>query len=266
MKRVAFVTLIVLALTISTVGIAFAVTNGTPDGTNHPYVGLLVFDDAPGHPAWRCSGSLIAPHVVLTAGHCTDGAVAARVWFAPDLTGNPDYPKGGPSAVEGTPHTFPGFCIGCGKGLPGFAMGDAGIVVLNSDVTTQGFAALPAAGLVNTLAMNSPVDLVGYGVQEQLHGGGMPVWTGLKERFFAPSLLIASNDVLQSTFLKLTANPAQGKGGTCFGDSGGPDLQGGSNVVLGVNSFVTNNNCKGVTYSFRIDQQPVLDWISGFMQ
>ncbi len=28
-----------------------AVTNGTPDGNKHPYVGLLVFDDKPGHPA-----------------------------------------------------------------------------------------------------------------------------------------------------------------------------------------------------------------------
>ena len=60
------------------VGVASAITNGQPDGNNHPYVGLLVFDDAPGHPAWRCSGSLIAPTVVLTAAHCTVAASLDR--------------------------------------------------------------------------------------------------------------------------------------------------------------------------------------------
>ena len=39
---------------------ALAITNGTPDGNNHPYVGLLVFDDADG-PAWRCSGAVGVP-------------------------------------------------------------------------------------------------------------------------------------------------------------------------------------------------------------
>lgn len=91
-----------------------AVTNGVPDGNNHPYVGLLVFDDLIGHPAWRCSGSLISATVVLTAAHCTDGAVAARAWFQPDVTYAvvpfPLYPYGGPGsgAIEGVPHVFPG--------------------------------------------------------------------------------------------------------------------------------------------------------------
>jgi hypothetical protein len=68
------------------------------------------------------------------------------------------------------------------------------------------------------------VDLVGYGVQEQRHGGG-----------------------------------------TCFGDSGEPDLLGGTDTVLAVNSYVTNSNCSGVGYSSRVDIPEVLSWINGYL-
>jgi len=118
-KKFLAVVVVILALALGVAGNASAITNGQPDAGRHPYVGLLVFDDAPGHPAWRCSGSLIAPNVVLTAGHCTSGAVAARVWFYEDVTYNsvpyPLYPYGGPGsgAIEGTPYTNPDFCHYC---------------------------------------------------------------------------------------------------------------------------------------------------------
>jgi hypothetical protein len=60
-------------------------------------------------------------------------------------------------------------------------------------------------------------------------------------------------------------NPGGGSGGTCFGDSGGPDLLGDTDIVLGVNSYVTNVNCAGVGYSFRIDTPEVLAWINSFL-
>ena len=65
--------------------IAQAITNGVPDGGNHPYVVLIVLGNEDGNgwfePYWRCTGSLIAPDVILTAGHCTDGVSEARVWL-----------------------------------------------------------------------------------------------------------------------------------------------------------------------------------------
>src|SRR5687768_8255195 len=94
MRKPALVLVLVAALLLATAGLAAAVTNGEPDNGRHPYVGLLVFDTEDG-PAWRCSGTLLSPTVVLTAGHCTDGAVAARLWLDESVQTNPEYPFGG---------------------------------------------------------------------------------------------------------------------------------------------------------------------------
>ena len=45
------------------------ITHGTVDGDAHPAVVLIIMD-IDGTPAFRCSGTLIAPTFVLTAGHC----------------------------------------------------------------------------------------------------------------------------------------------------------------------------------------------------
>ena len=262
---------------------ALAITNGVPDGDNHPYVGLLVFDAAPGQPAWRCSGSLISPTVVLTAGHCTDGAVAARVWFNEDVTYDsvpfPLYPYGGPGsgATEGTPYTNPDYRspdnpYGGGKGLPAFSYRDVGVVVLDEPVSMDEYAELPDPGLIDTLKNKTGVDFVGYGVQyqAQIPGNALPQpppyyrWTGPRVRMYAPSQLVSGKFVHSAEYMKLALNPGGGSGGTCFGDSGGPDLLGGTSTVLAVNSYVTNVNCSGVGYSARVDIPEVLDWIETF--
>jgi hypothetical protein len=272
MKRKVLMLSAVVALLALTAVPALAITNGQPDGTAHPYVGLAVFDvlDEDGNqvPSHRCSASLLTDTVVLTAGHCTDGTVAARIWFDEIVQGNPEYPFSGATSYDGTPHTYPGFCIGCGNGLPGFAAGDVGIIVLTEPVpaaVVSQYAVLPDEGLVDTLKNKTHVDLVGYGVQEQLVGGGPPVWAGLRVRLFAPSELVSGNFVHSDEFLKIALNPGGGSGGTCFGDSGGPDLLADTTTVLGVNSYVTNSNCTGVGYSARVDTPEVLAWIGGFL-
>jgi secreted trypsin-like serine protease len=52
-------------------------------------------------------------------------------------------------------------------------------------------------------------------------------------------------------------------GGTCFGDSGGPNFLGDSNVVAGVTSFGINGNCAGTGGVYRVDRADDLDWING---
>lgn len=50
-------------------------------------------------------------------------------------------------------------------------------------------------------------------------------------------------------------------GGTCFGDSGGPNFIGDSNVVGGVTSFGLNGNCAGTGGVYRVDTADDLDWL-----
>src|SRR6266508_3547652 len=70
MKRLVAVAVVVVAA-FSIVGTAPAQTgNATIDGNTHPNVGALLRMRADGSLTITCSGTLIAPRVFLTAGHC----------------------------------------------------------------------------------------------------------------------------------------------------------------------------------------------------
>jgi hypothetical protein len=247
-------------------GTVYAIVNGQPDGNAHPYVCMVAVYDADGHYLWRGSGTLISPHIVLTAGHVTSGAKYAAVWFDSELGDNTDYRNdfGQPSGIPGTPITNPDFCMGCEGGLPGFLTHDVGIVYLDQAITDKGYGSLPTEGLVDTLKMKTKVDIVGYGVQTLPRGGGPPVWIGVRTRYIATAEIITANFKQSDEFIKLTGNPAQGKGGTTFGDSGGPTFLAGTNTILAVTSYGPNYECSSVSYNYRVDTADVLDWISTF--
>jgi len=296
-KSIVALLVVLAALVLGTSG-ARAITNGQPDNGRHPYVGLMVALDSNYVPLWRCSSSLLSPTVFLTAGHCTTAPAAhIVVWFGegPILT-DPAYTAAAQAAApnpvpctpgtfsgypctgdsSGVPHLNPDFCNPCGHGAGNFASHDVGVVTLDTAVPTSlvsSYAALPSAGRVDTLASQTPVDFVGYGVQfqAQIPGNQLPQpppfnrWTGPRERLFAPSNLVSGNFKSSDEHLRLALNPGGGSGGTCFGDSGGPDLLGGTSTVLGVNSYVTNVNCSGVGYSQRIDLPDILSWIESYL-
>ncbi len=258
------ITTLLITFTPSILNTVGAITNGQPDGNAHPYVCLVVVD-IEGSPAYRGTGVLIAPRIVLTAGHLTDGADGARVWFDDDLTSNPEYPWSGSTSIEGIPYTHPGYYSSSDQGLAGLNWQDVGIIVLDEDVTDKGFGIVPGLGFVDGLGKKTVVDQIGYGVQELVHGGGPPYWIGELVRYSAPAEIIPSKDILTDDFIKTTANPGKDKGGTSFGDSGGPVLLEGTDIIVGLTSWGRNYNCAGISYAARVDTEIVQDWINEFL-
>jgi hypothetical protein len=234
---------VVIAAVLTTVAPVLTITNGQPDGNRHPYVGLAI-QFIPGTEFISlCSGSALSDTRFLTAAHCFDPSLPVFVTYK----NSPPYSL----ATDFTQGTF----------YPSDSY-DVAVIVLDEPSDPGAFAVLPTAGLVDELPMMTDVDVVGYGVQGFIRGGGQPGQVLTLTRYFAPTQLVQSNDIFSSLFIKLTANPGMGKGGICFGDSGGPDILSGTNIILGVNSFVMNSNCSGVTYSQRIDLPEVLEFIN----
>jgi len=166
MKKVTLSISLMLVLVLSTVGVVSAVTDGNPDGNGHPFVGLMVADDANGNPLWRCSGTLISPTIFLTAGHCTEApAVRATIWFESDVdAGRPDngYPFGGPTSVDGTTYLHPQFDPNA------FFHYDLGVVVLDTPVYMDTYGVLPQLDQLDSLKTNRgqqdvTFTAVGYG-------------------------------------------------------------------------------------------------------
>jgi hypothetical protein len=241
-----------------------AVTNGEPDAGRHPFVGLMVADDAAGNPMWRCSGTLISPTVFLTAGHCTEPpAAGATIWFAEDVDAEPDYPFDGD--VDGTPYTHPDY------NPAAFFLYDLGVVVLDEPVYMDEYGELPELGVLDGIkgnAKKAALTAVGYGLQE-INPNRL---TADRVRLLAPLDLINTKGVFgvpQGTAIKVSGSGVGGdnsdSGGTCFGDSGGPQFLAGTNIVAAVTSFGLNGNCAGVGGGYRVDQADDLDWLATFL-
>jgi len=104
---------------------------------------------------------------------------------------------------------------------------------------------------------------VGYGLQKSFPDAASWKTVAIRERMVAYPHLLQINTGFTGDFSLLLSNNAN-TGGTCFGDSGGPNFIGNSNVVGGVTSFGINGNCAGTGGVYRVDRADDLDWLATF--
>jgi hypothetical protein len=218
---------------------AAAIVGGQPD-TVHKNVGLVRFSTEDGR--FRCSGTLIADNVVLTAGHCTEGpATDVYVTFDDKLVADPMRdPSVANRYLKGTAHPDPGW-----DGQLNFAkQHDQGVVVLNGSAKKKwGIepAPLPPVGYMDRnqgQLKKLTYTLVGYGVNIVGPRGEQEI---IQERRSTTSMLQnVGSEVL--TF-QINSKDANAGGGSCFGDSGGGVFLDG--YVLGDASYVNSLKCNG---------------------
>jgi hypothetical protein len=251
---------------------AGAVQGATPDGNGHPNVGLSVF--LWHHiPLWRCTGTMVAPTVYLTAGHCTgiDPGLGiapdeAQVWFdsgpiplgtyafdgSPCKATDTGYPCQGP--FHGSPTPMPGW----NGNLTIPNTHDMGVVRLTA-APGLGITKLAPEGYLDTLAtqrgqQNVNFTVVGYGVQFERPN----LEVALRQRFVGTNQLQNLRSHVAGGYnLMMTDSPGNGTGGggTCFGDSGGPIFHtdtAGNTWQVAVISFGTKY-CHGTSGAFRVD-------------
>lgn len=247
----------------TTTGLDAQITWGEPDNGEHPNVGTLLFvqnDEG----FFSCTGTMIAPRVMLTAAHCVAGENANQIndltyvrfeedalsgignyellqdwfdaeWIATEtVVAHPDW-----AGYADFPNTY-----------------DIGVVILEDlYYPANGFGTIPELGFLENLRGKDKQDFesVGYGQQGTLP----PTQMSDYERYKGDVRLLEVNSYLSgrgSQSAKFSNNPGIG-GGTCYGDSGGPTFFQETNIIVAVTSFgwAKNGNCIGNDFNFRTD-------------
>lgn len=235
MRRV-LVALGLLAGLVLTASPAGAIVNGTADGNRHPAVGGLVNDAQYPDGTWLyCSGTLISPTVFLTAAHCADDGARVGVTFDPAY-------EDGDKVYYGTFHADPAY--------PGPASDPHDIAVVVFDRAIKGItpAQLPTANSLSTLRTGQPITSVGYGSYEVTRGPGGHRYLYDDVRMVG----VGSLNAVTGTWLRISGNAATGDAGTCYGDSGGPNFLGSTNVIASI-TITGDAICRATNDTYRLD-------------
>jgi secreted trypsin-like serine protease len=300
MRRIAIAFALVSTLLLAAAAPTMAITKNYRPDPDHKFVGLIAFYDGDWVFQHRCTGELLTPTVVLTAGHCTDDGTGgvnahARIWVLQDVGSHYD-----PATQHDNVTGYPDSCTGtmgdgiadgwCAEsdtmynyGFNNFAgfpnIHDVGIVILSNPITSNDgeFAELAGAGTVDQLAASRgdsdvTMRVSGYGLSysqdvpvQGPNAGGAPAAFAVSFRVRLQGDMMFQNIASANTdgySLQAEGN-GSGQSGTCNGDSGGPVFwPASSNQVVAVISWGWNNaGCRGVGYYYRTDRNAVLDWI-----
>jgi Trypsin len=238
-------------------GGALAITYGQLDGERHPEVGALVNTSA-SVPFVDCSGTLISPTVFLTAAHCDLGSSTVSVTFDSQFTSQS-------KLYTGTYHADPLFGGGQGDAH------DIAVVVFSKPIGGLTPAHLPAAGVldrmkaVGTLSNATKFTAVGYGAQERSFVD-KGTWFLAYEQ--AREHSVSSYNSLNKGYMRLSQNPSHGDGGTCYGDSGGPDFFGAGadeTTTLAAITITGDTPCTSTNVTYRLDTPSARAFLGQFV-
>jgi secreted trypsin-like serine protease len=243
------ITLTVLCTALASAAPAGAIVYGTPDGEGHPNVGGLVSPTQFSDGTWLyCSGTLISPTVFLTAAHCGEDGERVGVTF------DSAYQAGDPvhygtfqadplySQAQSDPH-------------------DIAVVVFDQAITGITPATLPAAGSLSRLPKNQTFTSVGYGAYEVTNGPGGHQYLYDDVRMRATGTLNATN----RSWLRISGNPSTGNGGTCYGDSGGPNFLGTTQTVAAI-TITGDAVCRATNVTYRLDTESARSFLAEYVQ
>ena len=247
MRRLITLTTVLVAAVIS-VSPAAAITNGTADGQRHPNVGGLVSPTQYSDGTWLyCSGTLISPTVFLTAAHCAEDGERVGVTFdtayqAGDkvyygtFEADPLY-----SQVQSDPH-------------------DIAVVVLDKPVRGIAPATLPTADSLSNLSGTQKFTSVGYGAYEVTNEPGGHQYLYDDVRMMATGTLNSTNP----SWLRISMNPSTGNGGTCYGDSGGPNFLGTTKILAAI-TITGDAVCRSTNVVYRLDTESARTFLAQYV-
>lgn len=227
---------------------AHAIINGQPDEDQHPNVGALVAAAPYSDGTWLyCTGTLISPTVFLTAAHCDEGSSRVTVTFDSAY-------QAGDKTYSGTWYADPLY------GHDQSDTHDIAVVVFDRPIKGITPAKLPAAGSLSNVSASQQFTSVGYGAYGVTNEPGGHQYLYNDVRMVATGTLNSINP----TWLRISMNPATGNGGTCYGDSGGPNFLGTTDIVAAT-TITGDAICRSTNATYRLDTPSARGFLAQFV-